>query len=67
MEPVIVQNLYIKVLMATQRAKQLEKGARPRVAAGDKKYTRIAIEEVELGLIGYEFDALPAAVAVPRA
>jgi DNA-directed RNA polymerase omega subunit len=66
MEPVIVENLYIKVLMATQRAKQLQKGARPRVAAADKKHTRIAIEEVALGLISYEFAAIPEKLAATR-
>lgn len=66
MEPVIVENLYIKVLMASQRAKQLEKGARPRVDPTHKKRTRIAIEEVALGLIEYDFPQTPEIVAGQR-
>ena len=54
MEPTIILNQYVKVLLATQRAKQLKRGAQPRVQITSKKVTTIALEEVALGLIGYE-------------
>ncbi|NOT59149.1 MAG: DNA-directed RNA polymerase subunit omega [Acidobacteria bacterium] len=55
MESNIIQNLYIKVQVITQRAKQLQKGARPRVQLANRKRTIVALKEVELGLISYEF------------
>jgi DNA-directed RNA polymerase omega subunit len=50
----VVDSKYRKVLVATQRAKQLQRGARPRVDMPGAKPIRIAIEEVECGLIGFE-------------
>ena len=55
MEPTIILNQYVKVQVVTQRAKQLEKGARPRVQVANNKRTVIALKEVELGLISFEF------------
>jgi DNA-directed RNA polymerase subunit K/omega len=50
--------------MASQRAKQLERGARPRIDPTNKKRIRVALDEVAQGLIGYEFaqntETLPA-------
>jgi hypothetical protein len=42
------------VLIAAQRAKQLHKGARPLIQNSSTRATRIAIEEVERGLINFE-------------
>jgi DNA-directed RNA polymerase subunit K/omega len=43
------------VLLITQRAKQIQKGGRPQIERGKLRATRIAFEEVERGLIGFEF------------
>jgi DNA-directed RNA polymerase omega subunit len=51
----ISNNKFLKVLIATQRAKQIRKGARPLVQSSSTRATRIALEEVEQGLIGFEF------------
>ncbi len=49
-----IDSNYRKILIAAKRAKQLMKGARPRVNLPDAKPTRIALEEVERGLIDFE-------------
>jgi len=51
----ISDNKFLKVLIATQRAKQIRKGARPLVQSSSTRATRIALEEVEQGLIDFEF------------
>src|SRR5262245_10763963 len=48
-------NRFLKVLIAAQRAKQIHKGARPLVRNSNARATRIALEEVERGLIDFEF------------
>jgi DNA-directed RNA polymerase subunit omega len=50
----ISENRFLKVLIAAQRAKQLHKGARPLIQNSNTRATRLAIEEVERGLINYE-------------
>jgi DNA-directed RNA polymerase subunit omega len=54
MNNVISDNRFLKVLIAAQRAKQLHKGARPLVQNSNTRATRIALEEVERGLINVE-------------
>ena len=49
-------NRFLKVLIASQRAKQIHKGARPLVQKSNTRATRIALEEVERGLINFEFN-----------
>lgn len=44
---------YRLVLVAAKRSKQLQRGAKPRVTSLSKKTTRIALEEVERGLVPY--------------
>jgi DNA-directed RNA polymerase subunit omega len=51
----IGDNRFLKVLIAAQRAKQLHKGARPLIQNSNTRATRIAIEEVERGLISFNF------------
>lgn len=51
----ISNNKFLKVLIASQRAKQIWKGARPLVQSSSTRATRIALEEVEQGLIGFDF------------
>jgi DNA-directed RNA polymerase omega subunit len=51
----VIDNKYLKVLVAAQRAKQIRKGARPLVQAPGIRATHVALAEVEQGLIGFEF------------
>src|SRR5215813_7422957 len=55
MNNVISDNRFLKVLIAAQRAKQIHKGARPLVQRSNTRATRIALEEVERGLISFDF------------
>ena len=45
---------YRLVLLAARRSKQIQKGARPRVHSSARKPTRVALEEVERGLVPYQ-------------
>jgi DNA-directed RNA polymerase subunit omega len=63
----IVDNKYRKVLVASQRVRQLEKGARPLLQSENMKRTFIALREVEQGLISFEFISDPKDLPVPRA
>jgi DNA-directed RNA polymerase omega subunit len=49
-----IDSKYRLVLLAARRSKQLQKGAKPRLQSSAKKYTRIALEEVQRGLIQYQ-------------
>jgi DNA-directed RNA polymerase subunit K/omega len=55
MKNVISDNRFLKVLITAQRAKQIHKGARPHIQNSNARATRIALEEVERGLISFEF------------
>ena len=55
MNNVIGDNRFLKVLITAQRAKQIHKGARPLVQNSNTRATRIALEEVERGLISFEY------------
>jgi DNA-directed RNA polymerase subunit omega len=55
MNNVISDNRFLKVLIAAQRAKQIHRGARPLVQNSNTRATRIALEEVDRGLISFEF------------
>ena len=63
----IIENNFRKVLVASQRARQLEKGARPLVLVTNTKITSVALQEVEQGLIGFEFVLSPEEIAARRA
>ncbi len=45
---------YRKILIAAKRSKQIQNGARPRVSMPNAKPTRVALAEIDLGLIHYE-------------
>jgi DNA-directed RNA polymerase subunit omega len=47
---------YRMIIVAAQRSKQLQRGAHPRVEIDTQKHkhTRVALEEVRLGLVDYE-------------
>ncbi|HXG93184.1 MAG TPA: DNA-directed RNA polymerase subunit omega [Blastocatellia bacterium] len=49
-----IDSKYRLVLLAAKRSKQIQKGAKPRVQTSAKKPTRIALEEVERGLVSYQ-------------
>ena len=49
-----IDSKYRLVLLAAKRSKQLQKGAKPRLQSLAKKPTRIALEEVQHGLIQYQ-------------
>jgi DNA-directed RNA polymerase omega subunit len=49
-----IDSKYRLVLLAAKRAKQLQRGAKPRLQSNAKKLTRIALEEVQHGLINYQ-------------
>jgi DNA-directed RNA polymerase subunit K/omega len=55
MRPTISMSNFLKVVIATQRAKQIRKGARALIQSSSTRATRIALEEVEQGLISFEF------------
>ncbi|MGH9937191.1 MAG: DNA-directed RNA polymerase subunit omega [Blastocatellia bacterium] len=52
-----IDSKYRKILIAAKRSKQIQKGAQPRVNLANSKATRVALEEVERGLINFEITA----------
>jgi DNA-directed RNA polymerase omega subunit len=55
------------ITVASQRAKQLQNGAKPRVEARSRKPTRVAMQEVLANAVSWEFkeeaEKAPSAVA----
>ncbi|HKQ09403.1 MAG TPA: DNA-directed RNA polymerase subunit omega [Blastocatellia bacterium] len=49
-----IDSKYRLVLLAARRSKQIQKGARPRLHSAARKPTRIALDEVEHGLVPYQ-------------
>jgi len=49
-----VDSKYRLVLLAAKRSKQIQRGARPRLQSLAKKATRVALEEVQNGLVQYQ-------------
>lgn len=49
-----IDSKYRKILIAAKRSKQLQKGARPRVNVPNAKTTRVALAELEHGLVNFE-------------
>lgn len=49
-----IDSKYRLVLLAAKRSKQLQRGAKPRIYAAAKKTTRVALEEVQRGLVRYQ-------------
>jgi DNA-directed RNA polymerase omega subunit len=48
-----IDSKYRLVLLAAKRSKQLQRGARPRLQSASKKPTRVALEEVQHGMVQY--------------
>ena len=59
MEEMAIDSKYRKILIAAKRSKQLQRGAKPRVNVPNAKPTRVALEEVEQGLIDFEVTEKP--------
>jgi DNA-directed RNA polymerase omega subunit len=58
--PKDVDSKFRFITVASQRAKQVQNGAKPRVDARSRKPTRIAMQEVLAGAISWEVrDAIP--------
>jgi DNA-directed RNA polymerase omega subunit len=55
MDELMIENKFLKVLVVAQRAKQIQKGGNPHFKTDTTRATRIALEEVDLGLVDYEF------------
>ena len=49
-----IDSKYRLVLLAAKRSKQLQRGAKPRIYGAAKKTTRVALEEVQRGLVRYQ-------------
>ncbi|HEX4945061.1 MAG TPA: DNA-directed RNA polymerase subunit omega [Blastocatellia bacterium] len=49
-----VDSKYRKILIAAKRSKQIQNGARPRVHLPNAKATRVALAEIDRGLINFE-------------
>lgn len=54
MKYTVENNKYRIVLLAAQRTKQLKNGARQRVHVAGAKATRVALTEIQHGLIGFD-------------
>lgn len=54
-ESPVLDSKYRLIIVAAQRSKQLQRGARPRVELDPQKHkpTRIALEEVERGKVSF--------------
>ena len=55
MEKSTIENKYLKVRVVTQRAEQIRRNARPLVELPKARAIRVALEEVDQGLIEFEF------------
>lgn len=62
-----VQSIFHLVTIASQRAKQLSAGARPRVDPGRHRPARIALLEVTAGLVSWTLTDAPIVVPIETA
>ena len=51
----VIDSKYRMILMAAKRARQLQGGAKPLVHTTSRKTTRIALEELNAGVIRFEY------------
>lgn len=56
---VTVDSKFRFVLVASRRAEQLMRGARPKIEVGKRKPTRVAMEEVNHGLVDWGYGPPP--------
>ncbi|HVT18651.1 MAG TPA: DNA-directed RNA polymerase subunit omega [Thermoanaerobaculia bacterium] len=64
--PPTVDSKFRLVLVAANRAEQLIRGARPKVEAGKRKPTRLAMEEVAANLVDWGYGPPPAPEPAPE-
>lgn len=57
--PKEVDSKFRFITVASQRAKQLQSGAKPRVEARSRKPTRVAMQEVLANAVSWEFKEEP--------
>jgi DNA-directed RNA polymerase omega subunit len=62
----VVDSKFRFVLVASHRAEQLMRGARPKVEAGKRKPTRIAMEEVNHSLVDWGYGPPPEETPAPE-
>ncbi len=53
------QGVYRFIIAAARRARQLQRGARPRIPTTSRKPTKIAMEEIRTGLVVVDLDPQP--------
>lgn len=56
---------YRYVLVAARRARQLQSGSQPLVSTHSSKACRVAQDEVDAGLVGYQDKAKPQIAELP--
>jgi DNA-directed RNA polymerase omega subunit len=66
-EPTIIDSKFRLVLVAANRAEQLIRGARPKIEAGKRKATRLAMEEVQSNLVDWGYGPAPQPQPEPEA
>lgn len=52
--PPKLDSKYRKILIAAKRSKQIQNGAKPRVNLPNAKATRVALAEIDRGLVNFE-------------
>ncbi|HEV2419625.1 MAG TPA: DNA-directed RNA polymerase subunit omega [Terriglobia bacterium] len=57
--PQSIDSKFRFILVAAKRARQLQAGARPLVQTPYKKSTKIAVAELESGLVPFEMPPIP--------
>jgi len=55
----VMDSKFRRVLVSANRAEQLMRGARPKVEAGKRKPTRVALEEVDHQLVEWGYGPAP--------
>jgi len=58
-EKLVMDSKFRKVLVASGRAEQLMRGARPKLEVGKRKPTRLALDELSMGLIEWGYGPAP--------
>jgi len=55
------------VLIASERAEQMMRGARPKIDLGEQKHSRVAVQEVLSDLVDWDYGPAPEVEAEPVA
>ena len=62
-----IDSKFRRVLVASARAEQIMRGARPKIETGKMKPTRVAMEEVDRSLVEWGYGPPPAPEPQPAA